>query len=361
MIKVAVIGAGLSGLACAHELERHGIFPVIFEKRHRPGDLFDHSGAILEILTRPRDPAAILKKDYNLHLRPLSAIKSITMNSPRKKATVRGNLGYFFMRGHSPKSVENQLYAKLKSRLVSSTSADWAALSRQFDFVVVANGSADISREAGVWTAIYPAKMVGGTVIGDFFDPTNMKMWIDTRYAKTAYAYLTPIDQKRAFLALVAPECTVEEIRRRWKLFWEIEGFSYTQINEVIVEHNAGFVYPHQVGNVLFVGIAGGFLDPFLGFGALTALKSGVLAARAIAEGKRFEDLLLLLRDDLKHARVFREQFNRLQNRDYDLLMAALGIPGLKQLIYNTRLDVMAVASSGLTFLKSAAQRFKNG
>ena len=32
MIKVAVIGAGIAGLSCAIELERHGITPVIFEK-----------------------------------------------------------------------------------------------------------------------------------------------------------------------------------------------------------------------------------------------------------------------------------------------------------------------------------------
>lgn len=30
-VKVAIIGAGTSGLSCAIELEKHGIYPVIFE------------------------------------------------------------------------------------------------------------------------------------------------------------------------------------------------------------------------------------------------------------------------------------------------------------------------------------------
>jgi len=31
-MRVAIIGAGLAGLSCAHELERYGVSPVIFEK-----------------------------------------------------------------------------------------------------------------------------------------------------------------------------------------------------------------------------------------------------------------------------------------------------------------------------------------
>lgn len=32
-MKVAIVGAGLSGLSCAFELKKHGIKPIIFEKK----------------------------------------------------------------------------------------------------------------------------------------------------------------------------------------------------------------------------------------------------------------------------------------------------------------------------------------
>jgi len=39
-MKVAIVGAGLSGLSCAIELERHKIKPVIFEK-NGPSQVFE--------------------------------------------------------------------------------------------------------------------------------------------------------------------------------------------------------------------------------------------------------------------------------------------------------------------------------
>jgi flavin-dependent dehydrogenase len=37
-IKIAIMGAGLSGLSCAITLEQNGLYPVIFEHRRSVGD-----------------------------------------------------------------------------------------------------------------------------------------------------------------------------------------------------------------------------------------------------------------------------------------------------------------------------------
>lgn len=37
-MKIAIIGAGISGLSCALELNRLGFSPVVFEKTHELGD-----------------------------------------------------------------------------------------------------------------------------------------------------------------------------------------------------------------------------------------------------------------------------------------------------------------------------------
>ena len=52
-MKVAIMGAGISGLSCAIILERNGIEPTIFEKRGRVGDRFINSEAMFDILNRP--------------------------------------------------------------------------------------------------------------------------------------------------------------------------------------------------------------------------------------------------------------------------------------------------------------------
>jgi len=359
-VNVAIIGAGPSGLACALELERHGIAPVIFEQRHRPGDLFDHCAAVLELFTRPNDPLADLKKNYSIELRPINGIRTIVMKSPQKEVNVKGKLGYFFMRGGDPNSVETQLYNKLKTRVSTNTKVHYTDLHRDYDYVVVASGGRETSRTEGIWSTVFSSNMIGGTVIGRF-DLTRLLMWMDTRYSKNAYAYLAPMEKKRAFLGLVVPESTVEEARERWKNFWMLESHPYEQVNEIIVEHKAGFVYPHQVGNLLFVGISGGFQEPFLGFGLISALKSGVLAGRAIATGRRYEDLLVQLKEDMKHSLILREMFNSVDNKALDNIMMTLKIPGIKPLIYNTNIDFIRIGTSAAAHIKKVLTNLRKG
>lgn len=344
-MKVAVIGAGVAGLSCVHELERYGIEPVVFEQRHRPGELFDHCAVTLEIFTRPYDPLAYMREEFNINIRPIHNLNTIIMKSPEKSTTVKGNLGYLFLRGHDPASAETQLYHSIKSKVCFNTLADYSRLAREYDYVVVANGNYDVTRTLGLWSNIYDTYLIGGTVLGDF-DLNSMIMWINTRYAKTAYAYLCPMEKKRAFLGLVAPNSTPDRAREYWKLFWEMEKHPWELVYEVNVQHVAGYVYPHQVENILLAGIAGGFLEPFLGFGLFSSAQSGVLAGRAIATGEKYEDLLLQLKEDMKHSLVFRELFANLDNAGYDRLMTVLGTPGIKQFVYNTNIDLVRMTTA---------------
>ena len=360
-MKVAIIGAGPAGLACAYELEKHGIAPDLYEKRHRPGDMFDHCAAVLNLLTRPDDPLQYLEKHFGLKIRPIGIIKKIDMKSPRKKVTVKGNLGYFFMRGQNQSSVENQLHKKIQKPLITNTSADYIDLAGHYDYVVVANGGYNASRIEGIWSVIFKTKLVGCTVIGEEFDLHTLKMWMDTRYSKKSYAYLCPMEKKRAFLGLVVNDVSVDEARDYWKLFWEMEQHPYQQINEIVVEHNAGFVYPHQVGNLLFTGIAGGFLEPFLGFGLFPALKSGILAGRAIATGQSYEKLLIQQKQDMQHSLILRDLMNKADNKSFDRMMSILSVPGVKQFTYNTNIDVIRFSTAAIGHMRNIVNRFKRG
>jgi flavin-dependent dehydrogenase len=48
-MNIAIMGAGLSGLACAITLEKHGITPEIYESRSRVGDRFVNWEVLLSI------------------------------------------------------------------------------------------------------------------------------------------------------------------------------------------------------------------------------------------------------------------------------------------------------------------------
>lgn len=350
-LKVAVIGAGVAGLACAHELEMHGIKSSVFEQKNKAGDLFDHCAATLELFTRPYDPLEYMKNEFNITIKPLQTLKSIIMKSPSKTVTIQGKLGYLFLRGQNSPSIETQLQSSIKSTIYFNNRGDYARLAREYDYVVVANGQQDVSRTLGLWSTVFPTHLMGANILGEF-DLDTMIMWINTRFAKSAYAYLTPIEKNRAFLGLVVPNSTPDQTREYWKLFWETEKHPWDIVFEAMVEHISGFVYPHQIENILLAGTAGGFLEPFLGFGLLSAAQSGVLAGRSIATGKKYEELLQQLKEDMKHSLTFRDIFANLGNAEMDRLVAVLGTPGIKQFIYNTNIDLIRATTAVVGKLK---------
>ncbi|MDD4170522.1 MAG: NAD(P)-binding protein, partial [Desulfotomaculaceae bacterium] len=203
---MAIIGAGPSGLACAHELERHGVKPDIFEQSSRPGDLFEHVAALLQITNRPvKDQLEEIKKSCYIPLKPLNLLKKVTMHTPRVSGSVSGNLGYLLRRGQGEDSLENQLLAQIKTPIHYNTRADYAALALDYDYVVVATGTYDTTKTLGCWEDIYKTWLVGATVLGEFH-PNHLEMWLNTEYAGSGYAYLTPFSHKSASLTLIVPK-----------------------------------------------------------------------------------------------------------------------------------------------------------
>ncbi len=107
-MKVAIMGAGLSGLCAAIILEKNGIQPTIFEKRRMPGDRFINAEALFNISNRPINNCLdYLKKEYHISLNPIDTIKKLTVYGPTEKATICCNLGYSNLRGRHEESFES--------------------------------------------------------------------------------------------------------------------------------------------------------------------------------------------------------------------------------------------------------------
>jgi len=351
-MKVAIIGAGLSGMACAHELEQHGIQPIIFEKKHVVGETYHHVGALLQLIYRPiKEPLSYIRKNFNIHLAPLAPLTSIEMNTVNRTRAINGNLGWLFKRGQDPGTVENQLASQIKSRIIFNTFATLDDLKDQYDHIIVATGNNSlIPTSLGISTPILQTWVRGQVVLGEF-DPNKLVMWTNTNYMKNGYAYLTPFSKERASLILIVPNTTREELEYYWNLFVDLEKLNYTVIEQFEEDHTANHVYPKQVENIVFVGTAGGFLDPFLGFGQFSALASGHLAARSIITGQPFEELAKELSGIMKSSIAIRDRINTLDNKKYDVLVTLLGNPIVSKLVYGTNLNYLKYTSESLTLL----------
>jgi len=345
-MNIAIIGAGVAGLSCAHELERHGISPVIFEQRNFIGEEYPHVGSVLEIANRPvKDVLKYLKKNYGINVKPLNTVNSVIHNSPNKTTVIKGNLGYFIERSRSPADIKIQICSQLKNtKILFNEQADYVSLSSQFDYVVIANGSHIFTNELGCWKE-WVNTYIKGAVISGNFNPNTMIVWINKAYCKDGYAYLTPFSSKRASLVLAVTDATDSEIDKYWEVFLYRENLKFVIEEEFKINHASGYVYPHKIGNIFLTGNAAGMIDPFLGFGIFGSVVSGVMAARSIMHNLDYEKLLQKIVKHNLRLLEFRKALNSTSNAGYDFLVTSIGVPGLKHLLYYTPLNVIKLGS----------------
>ncbi|WP_432405301.1 NAD(P)/FAD-dependent oxidoreductase [Wukongibacter sp. M2B1] len=363
-MKVAIIGAGLSGISCALELERYGIKPTIYEKNSFIGEMHPHVTAIFDIVIRHlkhqrQDMIDYFKYELNKEIIPLNPINSIVHNSPRNQSIIKGNLGYFFKRGREKDGLKYQMYSQLRdTKIIFNNLADYEKLSKRYDKVVIASGYMNFTKELGCVYSLFSAMVRGAVVLGDF-DPNSLLLWINQDYCKNGYAYLTPFNNKKATLVLITNDVNEAHIDYYWDRFIFEEGIKLTVVKEFKLKHETGYVYPSQVGNVYLAGGARGGIEPFLGFGQMNSIASGTMVARAIAEGKDYEKLLKTIDMGIRRMIEFRRSFNRMTNQGYDTFVPTIGLPGVKQLIYDTNLDISKIGGGILGAFNRIYERNK--
>lgn len=357
-MKIAIIGAGIAGLSCALEFEKYGIQATIYEKNSYIGEQYQHVGACLKIAARSiGDPLSYLKNKFGLEIKPITKISSIIHYSPNKTTEIKGDHGYFLNRSIDREDIKVQIYSKLKNpKILFNTYGNYEELSKKNDYVIVADGQNSIPNELGCWSDWVNTQVKCAVIVGDF-NPNTLKIWINKLYCKNGYAYLTPFNNKKASLVLVVTDIPTNEIDQYWELFWSIENLKYSIIEEVNLTHNSGHVYPSKIDNILFIGNSVGAIDPFLGFGVLSSVITGIMAAQSILENKDYDKLICNTLKVNFQLFQFRIALNNVKNKDYDKMITSIGLPIIKQLLYDSPIDFIKFGSKTLKLLSRLANK----
>jgi digeranylgeranylglycerophospholipid reductase len=289
-LRIAIVGAGLAGLSCAHELERLGFSPVIYEKRSRVGERFANVEVMAQFMhVHPlQDIFQYIRDELHLPLHPASYITRMVMHSHSQEASLAGRLGFTTIRGSDERALEQQLLRHVRSPIHFNQSPDVFELHREYDWVVVATGDQQWTREFLQWTPHITWTVRGAIVKGDY-NPSALHFYFRTDYAKTGYAMIAPFDERTASVGVGVPHASAAEAEQFWQVFRKGEGQWWESEEEqfCLDHYEIGVTTAHLLGNVVLVGAAGGFVEGLGLAGQCPSLSSGVFAARQIALGDR--------------------------------------------------------------------------
>lgn len=338
-MKVAILGSGICGLACALELERNGVVPIIFERDAVPGWIWPSVTFWPHVFYNVYgDSRKYLLEQYKIDFYPTAKVNSVTMKSPNRKVKIEGNLGYAITRGNNDKSLENQLHRQLTQTAIHFNSKeDYKNLSKKFDYVVVATGKDAEAREMGIWEDESIVYIVGAHINGSF-TPGSSEIYFNTDYAGTGYGRISAFNSSSAVVGLYIIGKNEIDSLQYFRDFIRKENLDN---NEYILRFlpppfTTGKVNKFKVGNVLLAGRAAGLTERVLGCGGFEALASGTFAARAILDGDDYDKLVKPIKDHVENISSYRKIIDKFTNDDFDKLVSALEIPGVKQIIYNT-------------------------
>lgn len=348
-MKVAIIGAGLAGLACALELEKKGIIADVFEKDNNVGWAWAEISYWPYILyNNIGDQREYLKNKFDIDLKPLTVCRTNIIKSPNQKVTIKGNLGYFVARGKGDESLENQLNQQFRKTAVQyNTPSDYKELVKKYDWVVIATGRDLEARELNVWEDLGLVRIINGIAIGKF-DPDSVSMYMNTDYAGTGFARLTPFNSVQAILSLYVIGLDNFELEVLFNDFIQSEQLCNLEVQykSILPPYYNGRVNKFKTGNILLAGRSAGLAEGLIGTGSVDALISGVLAARAIADNEDYEEIIKPFQKHVDNISAFRKVVNRFDNKDFDKLISIIDTPVIKQLLYNTNINFTDLAGT---------------
>ena len=352
-MEVAIMGAGLSGLACAITLEKHGITPTIFEKRSKVGDRFVNGEVLMSIFTRPvHDCIASMAEKYGIYLNPTSNIQKISLFSKNEKAIIEGQLGFTNIRGREQDSFESQLARQVKSKIHFNSKKTYEQLLKDYSHVILATGDGDYAKKTRNYREDFTVSMKGATVEGNF-DRYEVMAWVDYTMAPFGYCFLIPYSEKEANITIGIPDLPKNktvDLNKQWDLFYNKVCSELKQELRItdqfqFTEYPIGICHSARIGNTFYVGNCFGSIMPFMGFGQYVALLSGIFAAYDLCGMGKYEDLVTPLRQSYEDSLVLRRVMEHVTDEGLDQIIRGLQGYWGEKLFQTKTINPLKVAS----------------
>lgn len=355
LLKVAILGAGVSGLSAGIILEKNGIIPDIYEQNSFISDHYSHIGVLLNMAYRriTTQPIKYINNLLSIEITPLEKITNLVIHSNNSTAKIFNELiGYSFIMGQEPISITNQLFKNIKdSKILFEHRESIENLSKKYDYVIVATGSRAEDYIADKYLKDWKQYLVAYTrlakLYGNFENNTAI-VWGNKELLKDGYAFLAPFSQKIASLYVTIPHLkNWNEFDHCWNAFFQHERImaKTTILGTYQRTHVAANSSCKTWENCLFVGDQGGFLDPFLGLGAATAITTGVMAARAIVENSNYDELVQEYKNIIITMSKIRNSYDHIDDNTFDAIVKYENNPILKEIIYGTNVDWLKYGS----------------
>ncbi|MCA0984989.1 NAD(P)-binding protein [Halobacillus yeomjeoni] len=346
-MKIAIIGAGLSGLACAVTLEKYGYTADIFEKRGMAGDRMVFAEGISPLFHTPiKDYIRYLSETYQIDLKPTSNIIRTYIHSKNETASLEGNLGFINLRGKHPQSYDQQLAQLVSSPIHYNHEAEYEEITKEYSHVVLATGDPSDTQKIQPYEVAYEASFKGAIVEGDF-KRNEIHTWFNEDFSPKGMAYLLPHSESEATLILVYPQYPEQMVYDKEQLWNDCFAFVQKTLNQKLVMQSeyslqdfkvGKSAYP-RIGNTFFTGNCLGCISPFIGFGEFTALLTGIYAAEDICGLKSYEKQTKAIYQKYHDSLTLRRAIERLDNEQLDRIVKSLHIELLGKALTSSNLE----------------------
>ena len=338
---VLVVGAGPAGLSAALLLSKKGISTIVLEKNKSPGsqqtsyDITEGS-RIHDIL-------------YEMRIKPLKTSPISEWFSPNHNFILDSKIeDYYFKRGPEKDSIENILFDKLPKKNVdvlfeshintlevkkNQVTEIKAKMSHENitikpKYIIGADGDeSDLRNRLQIETKIYATFRGVGVIVESEKqnEIPHAKIYFDEKVAPGGYIYSGSVDNKSFFCVVID-----DIFSKKVKLQENLEKFLDQKINWNFKNLNyfcgigISGIHKNYIKNVLFVGGAALFYDPFLGYGLNYAIESAYNAAQAIIKNniEMYKEYVKEVQKEIHNRYKARKIWREADNKFFDELIS---------------------------------------